>query len=875
MAEVSKESITDDVSTGGGEVDSAVDKEDSVKGCQDESKEATDDTSFKENGDGTTADDSSAAVVSIEDDETPNTADDGKSESSDDVEDTVTITSGNQILISVDVDKLMSEGQSEESMSNVNNVVEQDDDGDKDEEEEEDDDDDDIVEVPTPSERNVEEDGEWSTKSRLQSFVRWCRSKGFVMSPKVDVTSEDTCHRYGMVATDDIEKGEVICSTPRAMVFNPDNSRIVAEIVNYEDWLDTIGQSLDESSGWATLLIALMVEYNDSKSFWAPYLRLVPKPEEYGHPLFWSIEEHKDELRGTTLLYDIQRDIYNIESEYKQFVLPFIYRYKDICGNVERYSLGLYKRLVAFVMAYSFTEDYGCEPNMIPLADILNHHSTKNNAKLVFGDECVEVIAIKKISKGEEILNTFGKLGNAELLQTYGYADKETNVYDTLPILVNTFLDVMEKEEKVSDSYFQAKISLLNKTEIAHSDDFFLFDRNGMRRGPDLIQMLKILFMPEDEFDDLLKKRAGNRPDSFYQKLLRKLKLSKRTDISSGVAVIDIIESDEEEEKEEETSSKRKLDVAEIEIEDGEPPAKQNCEDSQHVPVVRSTTSVQDNGESAGNAILIDDDDSDEEMEAGNEDAQPDNSQDASEANKTDDADNSENNETNATEAVEGAESEGQTEGVKEGNKNTDNTESKSSESVVESENPIQLTSANFEGDSTDAPAEKSTPEVSSGKTGLSEKPNGLKVDDIEIVSEDIRCKITYETLNKELDRPGWKEFITKVINFQTNSLKADDLQTTDEARNKMSDRQFFSCQIRQGQREIGKIFSSWLAGDNAIKLVEDDTAKDSLSFSKNISDSCTSTIIDDSNADILDTCADNTTVTGDTVSDKIELTGK
>lgn len=224
--------------------------------------------------------------------------------------------------------------------------------------------------------------------------------------------------------------------------------------------------------------------------------------QEYGHPLFWTIEEHKDELRGTTLLYDIQRDIYNIESEYKQYVLPFIYRYKDICGNVERYSLGLYKRLVAFVMAYSFTEDFGCEPNMIPLADILNHHSTKNNAKLVFGDENVEVIAIKDINKGDEILNTFGKLGNAELLQTYGYADKEANVYDTLPILVNTFLDMMEKQEKVSDSYFQAKITLLNKTEIAHTDDYFLFDRNGLRRGPDLIQMLKILFMPEDEFDN-------------------------------------------------------------------------------------------------------------------------------------------------------------------------------------------------------------------------------------------------------------------------------------------------------------------------------------------------------------------------------------
>lgn len=50
--------------------------------------------------------------------------------------------------------------------------------------------------------------------------------------------------------------------------------------------------------------------------------------------------------------------------------------------------------------------------------------------------------------------------------------------------------------------------------------------------------------MSEEEFDNVLKTRAGNRPDSFYQKLLRKLKLAKKTDMSSGVAVIDITDDD-------------------------------------------------------------------------------------------------------------------------------------------------------------------------------------------------------------------------------------------------------------------------------------------------------------------------------------------
>ena len=34
---------------------------------------------------------------------------------------------------------------------------------------------------------------------------------------------------------------------------------------------------------------------------------------------------------GMTLLHDVDRDITNIEEEYKDYVLPFIYRNKDIC----------------------------------------------------------------------------------------------------------------------------------------------------------------------------------------------------------------------------------------------------------------------------------------------------------------------------------------------------------------------------------------------------------------------------------------------------------------------------------------------------------------------------------------------------------------
>ena len=40
--------------------------------------------------------------------------------------------------------------------------------------------------------------------------------------------------------------------------------------------------------------------------------------------------------------------------------------------------------------------------------------------------------AIDKIDKGEELFYSSGRLGNAELLQMYGYTEKEPNWFDSI-----------------------------------------------------------------------------------------------------------------------------------------------------------------------------------------------------------------------------------------------------------------------------------------------------------------------------------------------------------------------------------------------------------------------------------------------------------
>ena len=67
-----------------------------------------------------------------------------------------------------------------------------------------------------------------------------------------------------------------------------------------------------------------MYEMKKGDSYWAPYLALCPSINEFNQPMFWSDEERQEELTGMSLLWDVQRDLYNIEKEYQQFAVPFI-----------------------------------------------------------------------------------------------------------------------------------------------------------------------------------------------------------------------------------------------------------------------------------------------------------------------------------------------------------------------------------------------------------------------------------------------------------------------------------------------------------------------------------------------------------------------
>lgn len=87
---------------------------------------------------------------------------------------------------------------------------------------------------------------------------------------------------------------------------------------------------------------------------------------------------------------------------------------------------------------------------MVPMADMLNHKTGYNNARLFHESDCLRMKAIKDIREGEQIYNTYGELCNADLLRKYGFAD-ENNPFDLCELNGGQVIDMFAKEDKLRD----------------------------------------------------------------------------------------------------------------------------------------------------------------------------------------------------------------------------------------------------------------------------------------------------------------------------------------------------------------------------------------------------------------------------------------
>ncbi|XP_056307874.1 N-lysine methyltransferase setd6 [Danio aesculapii] len=354
----------------------------------------------------------------------------------------------------------------------------------------------------------------------LNNFLLWCESVQLTLSDKVYLSKEGTAAEYGMLAKEDIEEGHVLFSIPRDALLHQGTTKV-------KKVLEEGKKCLESASGWVPLLLSLLYEYTSSTSHWKPYLSLWPNFRTLDQPMFWSENERDKLLKGTGIPESVITDLRKLQDEYNSVVLPFIKSHPDL-WDPEKHNLELYKSLVAFVMAYSFQEpvedddededDDEKEPNlpmMVPMADMLNHIS-KHNANLEYTPECLKMVSIRRIRKGEEVFNTYGQMANWQLLHMYGFAEPfPNNINDTADIKMATVYKAAAQVagSEADQQLLEDKWKMLCEMEVVGEKGVFIFGQSGSLTYHELYTTIKVLCMSSQIFEDFRENEGWEEDD--------------------------------------------------------------------------------------------------------------------------------------------------------------------------------------------------------------------------------------------------------------------------------------------------------------------------------------------------------------------------
>ncbi|KAL0155233.1 hypothetical protein M9458_049496, partial [Cirrhinus mrigala] len=138
-------------------------------------------------------------------------------------------------------------------------------------------------------------------------------------------------------------------------------------------------------------------------------------------------------------------------------------------------------------------------PMMVPMADMLNHVS-KHNANLEYTPECLKMVSVRHIEKGEEVFNTYGQMANWQLLHMYGFAEPfPTNSNDTADIQMSS---VYKAAVQADQKLLVDKWNMLCEMEIVGEKGVFIFGQSGSLTYSELYTTLKVLCMPLQDFKE-------------------------------------------------------------------------------------------------------------------------------------------------------------------------------------------------------------------------------------------------------------------------------------------------------------------------------------------------------------------------------------
>ena len=321
---------------------------------------------------------------------------------------------------------------------------------------------------------DTEDDAGVPLNDTERAYLAWMKKKGVKLNG-VSIGRFPHTGR-GCVATRDIKEGDVLVEVPEAAIITADDSVAGSALVAFglggEALLHEYSPRLEREA----LVLAVMAEMSrGEESEFAPYLAALPTLRATHSPLGWSGAELA-ELEGTSALNRMtSADDESLElpsmtaDHWKHVARPFLQRNPEFArmpgagaddedddddDDAEENARRMYLHATALVAGFSFTlgedddsiEDDGDGDDdvddddddsdsqvstggdtvqaMVPFWDMLNHVEPERSSVRLNHDEdanTLQMIAIRPHAEGEEVFNTYGAAGDAELLRRYGF----------------------------------------------------------------------------------------------------------------------------------------------------------------------------------------------------------------------------------------------------------------------------------------------------------------------------------------------------------------------------------------------------------------------------------------------------------------------
>jgi len=305
-------------------------------------------------------------------------------------------------------------------------------------------------------------------KKNEEEFLDWARENGAVFDEYLEWPVEFGRSGRGVRATRDIAPHTRFLTLPESLVLNVKNA-----LKDNGVYGPVAKEVLMQSRPFDRMVAVLLVERAlKHKSFWYPYLRILPE-RSYEHALIEWTEQELEELQNEELVEARDVMIYEqtiSEATCKQILEEMNLLEMVLKADPEMNFEDLYRWAFFIVASRSFQLGDADEYNLVPVGDLMNHHPMSSVSwKVVDGRMQMTLLGTKTVQAGKEMYNHYGDLTNDKMILDYSFISEE-NFLDVVSVEMPLDAALLEDKRDVWDG---SELELDHFTNMAHFMEFF------------------------------------------------------------------------------------------------------------------------------------------------------------------------------------------------------------------------------------------------------------------------------------------------------------------------------------------------------------------------------------------------------------------